>query len=483
MGDFEKICKRIKSLEIQGARNVAKAGIKALLIKHDRKSVKKLLSLRPTEPLLQNYVNWILKQRDLKAAVKEALNNIEYSKKRIAEIGYKKVGKVVFTHCHSSTAVALLKKAKKSGKKFEVYSTETRPKYQGRKTAKELSKAKIKVTEIVDSAAGLTLVRSKTLKKSDVMIVGCDAITSQGIINKIGSGMFAELAYRHKIPVYVCSTIWKFIDKPLKIEERNFNEVWENAPKKVKIRNPAFGIMDKKYITGIISEFGILSFNEFIKTAKKSKERKIIILDMDETLIHSNDIHINALNESFIKNGLKKLPKTKVKKALTGESTSQVIKKLLPKLSNKKIKKIVKDRREIIFKYTHLAKPIKGVKEVLKKLNLKYDLVLLSNCFHKDIPAILKGARLDIKLFKILLGKDDVGKPKPSPDGIIKARKKLHERVEYIVGDSVFDIKAGKKLGVKTIAVLTGNTKNSLIIKTKPDYIINSIADIDKIVM
>ena len=144
---------------------------------------------------------------------------------------------------------------------------------------------------------------------------------------------------------------------------------------------------------------------------------------------------------------------------------------------------IVSDRRRLIFKYTPFVRPINGVKKILRRLAFKYDLALLSNCFHDDIPAILKSAGIDIKLFKIFLGKDDVGRPKPSSSGIIKISKKLHKKVEYVVGDSVYDVMAGKKLGIKTVAVLTGNTKKSLIVKSKPDYIINSIADIDRVVL
>lgn len=209
------------------------------------------------------------------------------------------------------------------------------------------------------------------------------------------------------------------------------------------------------------------------------EKRKIIVFDMDETLVHSNSVHMRALNDAFEKNGYKRIVRVK---DLTGESTFFVIKKLLPKISDKDVMKIVEDRRKLVVKYAHLSRAIKGAKKILKKLSLKYDLALLSNCFHKDIPKILKSSGIDIKLFKIFLGKDDVGKPKPSSDGLVKISKKLHERVEYMVGDSIYDVMAGKKLKVKTISVLTGNTDIKLIIKEKPDYILDSVADIGKVI-
>ena len=168
---------------------------------------------------------------------------------------------IIYTHCHSTNVVKALIYAKKKGKRFEVYNTETRPLFQGRTTAKELSKNKIKVTTFVDSAL------LQAIKNSDVVLLGADAILKSGIINKIGSAAISELAFNHKKPLYVVADSWKFSPKNVKIEERDFREVWKNAPKKIKIRNPAFEKIDKKYIGGIISEKGILRFEKFIKKA------------------------------------------------------------------------------------------------------------------------------------------------------------------------------------------------------------------------
>jgi len=260
--NFKDICKKIKAVKIQGATNIARMGVVSLSFKNA--SVKKLISLRPTEPLLRNALR-VAK----KFSPEIALDHIDSSEKKIIKKGVKKVKKVVFTHCHSSTVVNILKEAKKKRKKFEVYVTETRPLYQGRITAKELSKAGIKVTEFIDSAARVAL------EKSDVMLIGADAITDDGeIINKIGSGMFAWTAKRLKVPVYVCTDSWKFDLRTLSgkeevIEERSSDEVWEDAPSKILIKNPAFEVIKPEYITAIISELGVFTPSKFVKRFKK----------------------------------------------------------------------------------------------------------------------------------------------------------------------------------------------------------------------
>jgi len=259
MDKFTKICNDIKNIKIQGAEDIAKAALIAYSVKPNKLSIRKLISLRPTEPMLVNALNYAKKN-----GVKKTLELIKNNEAKITKLGLKliKNNYIVFTHCHSSTVVNILKHAKKKGKKFQVYNTETRPLYQGRKTAIELAKVKIKVTTILDDAA------HDAIKKSNLMLIGADAILKDAIINKIGSGLFAELAYYHNVPVYVASNSWKFSNKPVKIEERNFKEVWKNAPRNIKIRDPSFEIVKNKYIKAIISELGILKPNIFIKKVK-----------------------------------------------------------------------------------------------------------------------------------------------------------------------------------------------------------------------
>ena len=99
---------------------------------------------------------------------------------------------------------------------------------------------------------------------------GADAFLSDGsVINKIGSNMFAQIAKDLKKRVYVVTDAWKFSKKKVKIEERNFEEIWDTEAKKIKIRNPAFERVESKYITGIITELGVLGPKQFVRRVKK----------------------------------------------------------------------------------------------------------------------------------------------------------------------------------------------------------------------
>jgi ribose 1,5-bisphosphate isomerase len=278
---------RIKKLEVQGARNVAIAAIKAVealavesgartrkdFLKELKEARATLFASRATEPLMRNAVRWIISQveqsgkeevdalaKRVSSSSSQFLENLKASKERIAEIGAKRIrdGMVVFTHCHSSTVTYLLSKAKKDGRNFEVVCTETRPVFQGRITAKEMLALGIKTTLIVDSAA------RSFMQDADIVVVGADAITSEGnVINKIGTGTIALLAHEARKPFYVVAELLKFDPATAcgeyeKIEERSPDEVWKDAPEKLLIRNPAFDVTRRDFIHGVICEEGII---------------------------------------------------------------------------------------------------------------------------------------------------------------------------------------------------------------------------------
>jgi translation initiation factor 2B subunit (eIF-2B alpha/beta/delta family) len=176
-----------------------------------------------------------------------------------------KKDKVIFTHCHSTNVSKALIYAHKRGKKFEVYTTETRPLYQGRKTASELRKAGIKVTMFVDSSIGIALSQKQGFKKVNRILIGADALLKDGIINKVGSELIARVAKEEEIPFFIVADSWKFTKKKVPIEQRDLNEVWNKAPKNIKIRNPTFEFVNKKYIKGIVTELGFMTYDKFLK--------------------------------------------------------------------------------------------------------------------------------------------------------------------------------------------------------------------------
>ena len=298
MESVQETAEKIKKLEIQGARNVAITAIKAVealakqtkaknkaeFLKELSEAKEILFATRETEPLMRNAIRWIMSRVDknkskkvmdiaktVSSTANQFLNNLERSREEIATIGANRVrsGSVIFTHCHSSTVTYMLQKAQQQGKIFEVICTETRPVFQGRKTAKEMLDLNLKTTMLVDSAA------RHFMNQADIVLVGSDAITSEGnVINKIGTSLIALAAHEARTPFYVVSELLKFDPATIhgdyeKIEERDPSEIWKDPPKMLIIRNPAFDVTRRDYIHGIICEEGIISPHSTMEVVRR----------------------------------------------------------------------------------------------------------------------------------------------------------------------------------------------------------------------
>ena len=101
----------------------------------------------------------------------------------------------------------------------------------------------------------------------DKVVIGADRIAKGGVVNKVGSFMVALAAKQHDIPFYVAAPYSTFDHEisifDTEIEERDGDEVRyyggaRICPEGTEVINPAFDITPKEFITGIITEKGII---------------------------------------------------------------------------------------------------------------------------------------------------------------------------------------------------------------------------------
>ena len=204
----------------------------------------------------------------------------------------------------------------------------------------------------------------------------------------------------------------------------------------------------------------------------------LICLDLDNTLIHSDKAHTTAYNYALSKLGYKKQNPDYIS-SLFGGPHFEIVKKLLTNSSKEDIDMFIKMHDAYLVKHTaKYAKQIRGAVSAVKKLKKNYELALVSNSHHKNVSALLKATKINPRLFDVIVGADQVKHAKPMPDEIFKAQKLSHHKAKLMVGDSIYDIIAGRKAKVKTIAVLTGNYSRKSLEKYKPYKIINSIRDL-----
>jgi S-methyl-5-thioribose-1-phosphate isomerase len=196
----------------------------------------------------------------------------------LIEDGYR-----ILTHCNAGalafldygTALSPIRHAHASGKKVFVWVDETRPRCQGaRLTAWEMEQEGIPYALIVDNAAGHFMLRGEV----DILPTGADRIAANGdVANKIGTYEKAVVARENGIPFYVAAPRMTFdfesrSGDEIEIEERGPEEItgmWgvdeageacrvEIAGEGFNVRNPAFDVTPARYVTGFITEKGII---------------------------------------------------------------------------------------------------------------------------------------------------------------------------------------------------------------------------------
>ena len=270
----EKVAYAIKKMVVRGAPAIGCAAAYGMVLGKDKEKAARILKrTRPTAHDLFYAIDYMMEHGCTLEAANNYVESIIQKCKKIGEIGARliKEGDKILTHCNAGalatvdwgTALAPLRMAK--DKNIFVWVDETRPRLQGLLTAWELEQEGIEHALIVDNAAGYYMREGQI----DMVIVGADRIAlNYDVANKIGTYEKAVLAKENDIPFYVAAPMSTF-DKSIKnggqikIEERDsieITKIFDYLPKKVK--NPAFDVTPAEYITGIITEKGIIKMNQ-----------------------------------------------------------------------------------------------------------------------------------------------------------------------------------------------------------------------------
>jgi phosphoglycolate phosphatase len=203
---------------------------------------------------------------------------------------------------------------------------------------------------------------------------------------------------------------------------------------------------------------------------------KLIIFDIDGTLVDSSIDITNALNYATEPYNLEKLT---VKKTISmvGEGLTRLVEKLLGEDRSEILPEVMDRFLDYYSEHlTDFTLPYPGVRETLEELR-NYKKAVISNKREFLTRRLLEKLEL-LKYFDIVMGSDSIGEKKPSPKPVIHVLKMLSLKPEeaIIIGDSNYDIDAGKAAGVTTMAVSYGFRDVRLL--KEADYIIDNIKEL-----
>jgi translation initiation factor eIF-2B subunit delta len=160
----------------------------------------------------------------------------------------------VLTNGRSSTVRAALLMSHRAGRSFRVFCAEGRPGCEGRVMARELAEAGIAVTLVTDALA------LAKVSEAQLILVGADYVTSEWLVNKVGTRGIALTAQAEGVPLYALCSSEKFLPHgydPPHQAQHPATEVWDEAPPAVQIENWYFDHTPLHLVTGMVSEQGI----------------------------------------------------------------------------------------------------------------------------------------------------------------------------------------------------------------------------------
>jgi len=227
------------------------------------------------------------------------------------------------------------------------------------------------------------------------------------------------------------------------------------------------------------------------KTDKSGISSKLILWDLDGTLMHCGADGTKALNETFLQ--LYGIEEAFSKAGIGHAMDSVILDRILTDnhLDKRELDRVKAEYIKILHRILDQnprKRILPGVREILDHVQRSagtFSALLTSN-LRMGAETKLKSVGLH-QYFSVGGFGDEIGeKWDAAMDGIREAEKFYHVNFEkeniYIIGDSVYDIECAKKLEVTSIGVATGFAEYELLESRKPDYLYEDLSDWEKLV-
>ena len=186
-------------------------------------------------------------------AIDNVVEAVETGKRRTADRAASLLADVdtILTHDYSTTVLSAIASAVEDGAELSVYVTEARPRYLGRKMARQLSDIDhVETTLVVDSANG------HYLPDCDRVVVGMDCIVEETLYNRVGTYPLAATAADVGVPVTAVGSEAKIVDGGFAFEneQRAPSEVMLEPADGFEIGNPAYDATPTRLLDSVVTD-------------------------------------------------------------------------------------------------------------------------------------------------------------------------------------------------------------------------------------
>ena len=181
---------------------------------------------------------------------------------------------------------------------------------------------------------------------------------------------------------------------------------------------------------------------------------KIVVLDVDGTLMDTNYLHVEAWARAFEEVG-HRVPRVEIHKQV-GKGADLLIQEFVE--DEEKAEKIDELHSEFYGELQVYGHPLPGAKELISTLGERgYEVWFVTSAKDEELEHHMSELEAEGKLSGVV-NSSAVENSKPAPDIFELTLKKAGASPEetVAVGDAIWDIESASAAGIRTVAVLTG---------------------------
>jgi HAD superfamily hydrolase (TIGR01509 family) len=204
---------------------------------------------------------------------------------------------------------------------------------------------------------------------------------------------------------------------------------------------------------------------------------KVVILDVDGTLVETNYHHAIAWYRAFTQNDVE-LPVWRIHRAI-GMGGDQMVTALAgDDVEREKGDEIRSAEKALYMAMIHEVRPLPDARRLLEVLRDRgHTVVLASSAKQQEIDHYLD--LLDAReLADDWTSSADVEKTKPNPDLVLAALEKAGGGDAVMIGDSVWDVEAAKRVEIPTLAVRTGGFGHDELVEAGAAGVYESLGEL-----
>lgn len=277
-GEITAAARRIREDREHGARQLALEALRALESvapevdeAEFRECARALVLARPMMAAIENAMALAWERcratGDVTAGVAEAMETLESAADALAAAASGVIPRdTIITLTYSSAVNEALARLRPR----RVIVSESRPLYEGLRTARELARSGISLTLITEAQMAIFV------REAEAVVVGADSVQPDGsFVNKVGTQLLALAARAGKVPLYVVAETLKVAapsqPKRFSAEEGKRREV--TRARWLEVRNVYFEVTPAKLVTSYVTEDGVRKPSEMRRYASQAERR------------------------------------------------------------------------------------------------------------------------------------------------------------------------------------------------------------------